>query len=195
MSGLAATIAGLDSVTIYGRVIAVRGLLVEIAGPIGAMSLGGRIGIEIAPGSRVPCEVIGFSGDKALVMPYGGLDGVRRGCPAYIDKAAPGLKPTPAWLGRVVDALGRPVDGGPPLPQGEDLYTFRNDPPPAHSRRRVGRPLDLGVRALNAFLTCCLGQRMGIFAGSGVGKSELLSILARYARADDNVIGLVGERG
>ena len=97
--------------------------------------------------------------------------------------------------GIVADEQGRPVDGGPPLPQGEELYTFRNDPPPAHSRRRVGRPLDLGVRALNAFLTCCLGQRMGIFAGSGVGKSVLLSMLARYARADVNVIGLVGERG
>ncbi|PZO04537.1 MAG: flagellar protein export ATPase FliI [Hyphomicrobiales bacterium] len=195
LSKLASTIAGLDSVTVYGRVIAVRGLLVEIAGPIGAMSLGGRIEIEIAPGTRVPCEVIGFSGEKALVMPYGGLDGVRRGCPAYVDKAQPGIRPTSAWLGRVVDALGRPVDGGPPLPQGEALFTFRNDPPPAHSRRRVGKPLDLGVRALNTFLTCCLGQRMGIFAGSGVGKSVLLSMLARYARADVNVIGLVGERG
>src|SRR5690606_7053270 len=108
---------------------------------------------------------------------------------------APGIRPTSAWLGRVVDALGRPVDGGPPLPEGETLCTFRNDPPPAHSRRRVGKPLDLGVRALNTFLTCCLGQRMGIFAGSGVGKSVLLSMLARYARADVNIIGLVGERG
>ena len=195
LSDLATMLEALDSVTIYGRVTAVRGLLVEITGPIGAMSLGGRLQIEIAPGTRVPCEVIGFSGEKALVMPYGGLDGMRRGCPAYVDKAPPGIRPTSAWLGRVVDALGRPVDGGPPLPEGETLCTFRNDPPPAHSRRRVGKPLDLGVRALNTFLTCCLGQRMGIFAGSGVGKSVLLSMLARYARADVNVIGLVGERG
>ncbi|TCR69951.1 flagellar protein export ATPase FliI [Bosea sp. BK604] len=195
LSDLAATIGGFDSVAIYGRVTAVRGLMVEVSGPIGAMSLGGRIEIEIAPGTRVPCEVVGFSGDKALVMPYGGLDGVRRGCPAYVDRAAPGIRPTTAWLGRVVDALGRPVDGGPPLPQGEHLSPFRGDPPPAHARRRVGPPLDLGVRALNSFLTCCLGQRMGIFAGSGVGKSVLLSMLARYARADVNIIGLVGERG
>jgi len=195
LSDLAATIGGFDSVAIYGRVTAVRGLMVEVSGPIGAMSLGGRIEIEIAPGTRVPCEVVGFSGDKALVMPYGGLDGVRRGRPAYVDRAAPGIRPTTAWLGRVVDALGRPVDGGPPLPQGEHLSPFRGDPPPAHARRRVGPPLDLGVRALNSFLTCCLGQRMGIFAGSGVGKSVLLSMLARYARADVNIIGLVGERG
>lgn len=192
---LAARISELDGITIYGRVTAVKGLLVEVSGPIGAMSLGGRVLIEIATGTRVPCEVIGFSGEKALVMPFGGLDGVRRGCPAYVDKTLPGLKPCDAWLGRVVDALGRPVDGGPPLPQGERLYAFRNDPPAAHARRRVGPPLDLGVRALNAFLTCCIGQRMGIFAGSGVGKSVLLSMLARYARSDVNVIGLVGERG
>lgn len=195
LSDLAATIGSFDSVAVYGRVTAVRGLMVEVSGPIGAMSLGGRIEIEIAPGTRVPCEVVGFSGEKALVMPYGGLDGVRRGCPAYVDRASPGIRPTRAWLGRVVDALGRAVDGGPPLPQGEHLSPFRGDPPPAHARRRVGPPLDLGVRALNAFLTCCLGQRMGIFAGSGVGKSVLLSMLARYARADVNIIGLVGERG
>lgn len=195
LSDLAATIGGLDSVTIYGRVTGVRGLMVEVSGPIAAMSLGGRLEIEIARGSRVPCEVVGFSGEKALVMPFGSLDGVRRGCPAYVDRTSPGIRPTHAWLGRVVDALGRPVDGGPPLPQGERLCAFRSDPPPAHARRRVGSPLDLGVRALNAFLTCCLGQRMGIFAGSGVGKSVLLSMLARYARADVNIIGLVGERG
>lgn len=195
LAALTAEIADLDPLTIYGRVVAVRGLLVEVAGPIGAMSLGGRLNIEIAPGIRIPCEVIGFSGEKALVMPFGGLDGVRRGCPAYVEKQQPGIRPTDAWLGRVVDALGRPVDGGPPLPQGERLRPFRADPPPAHARRRVGPPLDLGVRGMNAFLTCCLGQRMGIFAGSGVGKSVLLSMLARYAKADVNIIGLVGERG
>ena len=195
LAALTAEIADLDPLTVYGRVVAVRGLLVEVAGPIGAMSLGGRLSIEIAPGIRIPCEVIGFSGEKALVMPFGGLDGVRRGCPAYVEKQQPGIRPTDAWLGRVVDALGRPVDGGPPLPQGERLRPFRADPPPAHARRRVGPPLDLGVRGMNAFLTCCLGQRMGIFAGSGVGKSVLLSMLARYAKADVNIIGLVGERG
>ena len=195
LAALTRTVAAIEPVSLYGRVTGVRGLLVEVAGPIGAMSLGGRVGIEIAPGQRVPCEVVGFSGDKALVMPFGSLDGVRRGCPVHVDRILPGLKPTAAWLGRVIDALGNPVDGGAALPEGDTLYPFRADPPPAHSRRRVGRPLDLGVRSLNAFLTCCLGQRMGIFAGSGVGKSVLLSMLARYAKADVNIIGLVGERG
>ncbi len=91
--------------------------------------------------------------------------------------------------------MGEPVDGKGPLLQGPSPMPFRNAPPPAHSRKRVGQPLDLGVRALNTFLTCCRGQRMGIFAGSGVGKSVLLSMLARNVDADVSVIGLVGERG
>src|SRR4029078_1711474 len=88
-----------------------------------------------------------------------------------------------------------PIDGKGPLPAGHSPYPFRNSPPPAHARQRVGAPLDLGVRALNPFVTCCRGQRMGIFAGSGVGKSVLLSMLARNVGADVSVIGLVGERG
>jgi flagellum-specific ATP synthase len=94
-----------------------------------------------------------------------------------------------------VNALGAPIDGKGPLPQGPAPYPFRGMPPAAHARGRVGPPLDLGVRALNAFATCCRGQRLGIFAGSGVGKSVLLSMLARNTAADVSVIGLVGERG
>lgn len=185
----------IEETSLYGRVSAVRGLLVEIAGPVSAMTLGGRLEIEIAAGARVPCEVIGFSGDKALAMPFGVLEGVRRGCPAHVRAASAGVRPSPAWLGRVVDALGRPIDGKGPLPVGDGFQPFRAEPPPAHARRRVGPPLDLGVRALNTFLTCCEGQRLGIFAGSGVGKSVLLSMLARNAGSDVAVIGLVGERG
>jgi len=194
---IAAALAALDrieSLDVYGRVAAVRGLLIEIAGPVAAMRLGGRIDIEIDRGS-VPCEVIGFAGDRALAMPFGSLNGVRRGCPAFVRAEASGVRPTNAWAGRVIDALGRPIDGLGPLPAGPALYPFRADPPPAHARQRVAGPLDLGVRAINTFLTTCRGQRMGIFAGSGVGKSVLLSMLARYTAADVAVIGLVGERG
>jgi flagellum-specific ATP synthase len=139
--------------------------------------------------------VIGFSGNNAVVMPFAGLDGVRRGCKAVIANAANQVRPSSAWLGRVVNALGEPIDGKGPLPQGSSPMPFRNTPPPAHSRKRVGAPLDLGVRAMNTFLTCCRGQRMGIFAGSGVGKSVLLSMLARNVDAAVSVIGLIGERG
>ncbi len=94
-----------------------------------------------------------------------------------------------------MNALGEPIDGLGPLPPGPAPYAFRASPPPAHARRRVGAPLDLGVRALNTFVTSCRGQRMGIFSGSGVGKSVLLSMRARNVAADISVIGLVGERG
>src|SRR5215469_14115690 len=174
MKALAEQISDIDGVNIYGRVVGVRGLMVEIAGPIHAMSVGARIVIETGGERFIPCEVIGFSGSNALVMPFAGLEGVRRGCRAVIANAASQVRP---------------------LAQGASPMPFRNIPPPAHARKRVGHPLDLGVRALNTFLTCCRGQRLGIFAGSGVGKSVLLSMLARNVDADISVIGLVGERG
>src|SRR3712207_4456148 len=103
---------------VYGRVAAVRGLLVEVAGPVAAMQVGGRLDVETGRGVLVPCEVIGFSGERALAMPFGALDGVRRGCPAHVRHETVGVRPCDGWLGRVVDALGRPVDGKGPLPQG-----------------------------------------------------------------------------
>jgi flagellum-specific ATP synthase len=195
MKALAEQISDIDSVNIYGRVVGVRGLMVEVAGPIHAMSVGARVIIETGVSRFIPCEVVGFAGENAVLMPFGGLEGVRRGCRAIIANAASQVRPCAAWLGRVVNAMGEPIDGKGPLPQGPSPMPFRNAPPPAHARRRVGPPLDLGVRALNTFLTCCRGQRLGIFAGSGVGKSVLLSMLARNVDADVSVIGLVGERG
>lgn len=195
MKGLAERIGEIERVNIYGRVVGVRGLMVEIAGPIHAMSVGARIVIETGVGRTIPAEVVGFNGDNAVVMPFASLDGVRRGCRALVANASGQVRPADAWLGRVLNALGEPIDGKGPLPQGPAPMPYRNSPPPAHSRQRVGQPLDLGVRALNTFLTCCRGQRLGIFAGSGVGKSVLLSMLARNADADISVIGLIGERG
>jgi flagellum-specific ATP synthase len=195
MKALAEQIGDIDGVNIYGRVVGVRGLMVEIAGPIHAMSVGARIVIDTGGNRFIPAEVIGFSGSNAVVMPFGGLEGVRRGCRAVIASAASQVRPSPAWLGRVINAMGEPIDGKGPLVQGPSPMPYRNSPPPAHSRKRVGLPLDLGVRALNTFLTCCRGQRLGIFAGSGVGKSVLLSMLARNVDADITIIGLIGERG
>jgi flagellum-specific ATP synthase len=194
MKALAEQIASLDGHEIYGRVVGVRGLMVEVAGPIHAMSVGARITIETGQGRDIPCEVVGFTGANALLMPFAALDGVRRGCRAIVSSVG-AVRPSDGWLGRVVNAMGEPIDGKGPLPPGPMPYPYRNSPPPAHQRARVGAPLDLGVRALNTFLTVCRGQRMGIFAGSGVGKSVLMSMLARNVAADISVIGLVGERG
>src|SRR6266852_636644 len=193
MKALAEQIGELDGVEVYGRVVGVRGLMVEVAGPIHAMSVGARVVIETS--TAIPCEVVGFSGANALLMPFATLEGVRRGCRAVVTAAPAAVRPSPGWLGRVVNAMGEPIDGKGALPAGSSPYPFRSAPPPAHARRRVGAPLDLGVRALNTFVTCCRGQRMGIFSGSGVGKSVLLSMLARNTVADVSVIGLIGERG
>jgi flagellum-specific ATP synthase len=195
MKALAEQIGELDGVEVYGRVVGVRGLMIEVAGPIHAMSIGARVVIETGNSPSIPCEVVGFSGANALLMPFAALEGVRRGCRAVVSSMAAAVRPSPAWLGRVVNAMGEPIDGKGPLPAGPSPYPFRNPPPPAHARRRVGAPLDLGVRALNTFITCCRGQRMGIFSGSGVGKSVLMSMLARNVAADISVIGLIGERG
>jgi flagellum-specific ATP synthase len=159
------------------------------------LSIGGRCTIIARAGRRVPCEVVGFRNGRALLMPLGNLDGVGLGCKAEVSEGQPEVFPDESWLGRVVNALGEPIDGKGPLLNGKVGIPIRNNPPPAHSRRRVGGKIDLGVRAMNTFLSCCRGQRMGIFAGSGVGKSVLMSMLARYMSVDVNVIGLIGERG
>ena len=194
MKALAEQIDELDGIEIYGRVVGVRGLMVEVSGPLHAMSVGARVVVETQAKS-IPCEVVGFSGTNALLMPFAPLEGVRRGCRAVVTSVAGAVRPSAGWLGRVVNALGEPIDGKGPLLLGPSPYPLQQYAAAGACAPRVGSPLDLGVRALNTFLTCCRGQRMGIFAGSGVGKSVLLSMLARNVAADVTVIGLIGERG
>ncbi len=191
-------IAEIDAIPptqVFGRVTGVQGLLVEVSGIERHLTVGGRCHVLARGGRRVICEVVGFRDDCALLLPFSSLDGIGLGCKAEVADAQPTISPTQAWLGRVINAMGEPIDGGPPLPLGDSPHAIRNTPPPAHMRQRVGGKLDLGVRAINTFLTCCSGQRMGIFAGSGVGKSILMSMIARYTSADVSVIGLIGERG
>src|ERR1700679_1832882 len=158
MKALAEQISELDGVEIYGRVVGVRGLMVEVAGPLHAMSVGARVIIE-TQAKPIPCEVVGFTGTNALLMPFAQLEGVRRGCRALVTSVAGAVRPSSGWLGRVVNALGEPIDGKGALLFGPSPFSYRNTPPLAHARRRVGSPLDLGVRALNTFVTCCRRQR------------------------------------
>ena len=195
VEGLVTDLDRLPEVWAYGRVAAVLGMLVEISGVERTLSVGARCRLVDRNGRRLACEVIGFRDGRALAMAYDSLEGVGLGCKAEIADADPVVRPSKAWLGRVVNALGQPIDGEGPLPTGATACRLRNTPPPAHARQRVAGKVDLGVRAINTFLTCCRGQRMGIFAGSGVGKSVLLSMLARYTESDVAVIGLIGERG
>jgi flagellum-specific ATP synthase len=179
----------------YGRVVGVNGMLIEVGGVPRALAIGGRCDVITQDARRVQCEVVGFRGGRALLMPFSALEGIGLGCKAELMAGSLAIYPHEAWLGRVINAMGEPVDGKGPLPQGRLAYKLRNAPPSAHARRRVQGKVDLGVRAINTFLTCCRGQRLGVFAGSGVGKSSLMSMFARYTTADATVIGLVGERG
>jgi len=195
LEGIRQSIETLSSYTEFGRVTGIQGMLVEIGGIHHSLGIGGRCVVIAPDGRRLPCEVVGFRDGQTLVMPLGSLTGIGLRCRAEVSAAAPVIYPDLSWRGRVISALGEPLDGKGPLKRGPKPYPIRAVPPPAGARQRVQGKIDLGVRALNTFLTCCRGQRMGIFAGSGVGKSVLLSMLARYTANDSAVIGLVGERG
>lgn len=179
----------------FGTVSSVLGMLIEVDGIDGLLSIGDRCWIITKKTKNLMCQVIGFKNNKALVMPYGALEGISLGCKVLIDPHEPVIYPHVSWLGRVINAFGEPIDDKGPLLKGSKPCLIQNNPPEAHKRQRLGDKIDLGVRVMNSFLTLCKGQRMGIFAGSGVGKSTLLSMMARHTTADVNLIGLIGERG
>src|SRR6185312_439066 len=179
----------------FGRITGVMGMMLEAGGLPQRLAVGGHCTVLAHDGRRLACEVVGFRAGRALLMPFGDVGGVGLGGKVEPTDRPPAIRPSDGWLGRVVNGVGEPIDGKGPLPLGPRAYPLRNQPPPAHARRRVQDKIDLGVRALNTFLTCCRGQRMGIFSASGVGKSVLLSMIARATGADATVIGLIGERG
>ena len=195
IENLGESIGELADYQLFGRVTKILGMLVEVGGVERELAIGDRCNLMPRAAEPVPCEVVGFRDGHALVMPFKPLDRVGLGCRAEVAAAQPAVYPSAGWLGRVINAFGEPVDGKGPLLQGEEHMLLRNKPPAAHDRKRIGQKLDLGVRAINSFLSTVRGQRMGIFSGSGVGKSVLMSMLARYTAADVSVIGLIGERG
>lgn len=191
-------ISRLPEARYFGRVVGIKGLLVEVSGIQNHLSIGSRLRVETRGSAReesVTCEVVGFKDERALLLPFGSLDGVGMGCKATLVEDEAVVFPCSAWLGRVVNAMGEPIDGKGPLPRGPVAMPLRASPPAAHERNRVSGKVDLGVRSINTFTTCCRGQRMGIFAASGVGKSVLLSMLVRHTTSDVTVVGLIGERG
>lgn len=200
MQSLVQSVRDVRAVNVYGQVRAVRGMRFDVEGLGRAVPIGGRVQLQhTVPLSHASeplvGEVVGFDGDVAVCLPFGSLDGVRTGSRVLALQDAAEVRPSAAWLGRVVNGMGEAADGKGALPRGDHNYALNAAPPAAHTRNRVGERIDLGVRALNTFVTCCRGQRMGIFAGSGVGKSVLLSMLARNTDCDVAVIGLIGERG
>ncbi len=193
--GITKQLDGLTATEYFGRVTAVQGLFVEVGGIRANLTIGDRCNVHTSQGKKVVCEVVSFNNNRLLLMPYGSLQGIGPGCRVDVENAPPVIYPHPSWLGRIINAFGEPIDGKGALVRGDKAYLIKNSPPPAQFRDRVKGKVDLGVRAVNTFLTVCKGQRMGIFAGSGVGKSTLMSMMAKNTDSDIAVIGLVGERG
>ncbi|NBW40284.1 FliI/YscN family ATPase [bacterium] len=174
-----------------GTVTDVRGLIIEGTGPF--VSVGSTV--DIRSGSHlIQAQVVGFKKDRILIMPYAEPQGLAPGATITSTGLESHVPVGPHLLGRVIDGMGRPLDGRPLVPGGEAVPILR-DPPNPVSRRRVSEPFDLGVKAMNGFLTMGEGQRTGIMAGSGVGKSTLLGMIAKHSKSEVNVIGLIGERG
>lgn len=189
---LIADVKELDDVAEAGRVLRVVGLTVETAGPRAAV--GELCHIQRSQGPPLLAKVVGFQSDRLLLSPMGDLDGVGPGDRVVPQRQAMTVPAGDGLIGRVLNAAGEPVDGRGPLPPMARVPVWQ-DPPPPLARRRIEKPLPVGVRAIDALITCGLGQRVGLFAGSGVGKSTLLGMMARYAEVDVVCIALVGERG
>ena len=179
-----------------GRVVQVVGLSIEVEGlrlPLGDIC---HLYPEraTAGGSRITAEVVGFRDERLILMPFADTHGVRPGTAVFPSGRGFSVPVGEELLGRVIDGLARPIDGKGPLNTSR-IARITDAPPNPLGRQPIRTPLATGVRALDGLLTCGLGQRMGIFAGSGVGKSTLLGMIARNCEADINVIALIGERG
>ena len=176
-----------------GHIVQVTGLVMESDGP--NLSLGEVCQVNCSPGEPpIFAEVVGFRGHRLLLMPLGEMDNIRVGSEVLASSFASGVPVGHALRGRVLDGLARPIDGKGPLPP-MPMAPLRNSPPHPLTRQRILEPFPTGVKALDVFTPVGRGQRMGIFSGSGVGKSTLLGMMARGAESDVNVIALVGERG
>ncbi len=195
LRGLCEEISRLTPVHPFGFVTSIVGSIIEVSGLQKIVSVGSVCRLENRAGISFPCEVVGFKNDQTLVMGYDSIDGLGPECKVTYEGHHNVIYPHESWLGRTLDGFGVPIDSKGQLPSGPQSYDLNASPIPAHKRRLVENRIDLGVRAMNTFTTCCAGQRMGIFAGSGVGKSILLSMLAKFSKAETIVIGLIGERG
>ena len=184
-------VKGLSPTYIEGKVKKIIGLTVEVEG-IKAF-VGELCTIYNERNIPIKCEVVGFKDNEVILMPLGELSGISPGCKVVPERKPLSVKCSDNLLGKVLDGLGNPLNEDE-IGFGED-YPLDNSPPDPLKRRRIKDVLPTGVRAIDGFLTCGEGQRIGIFAGSGVGKSTTLGMIAREAKADVNVIALIGERG
>ncbi|MBP6679475.1 MAG: flagellum-specific ATP synthase FliI, partial [Paracoccus sp.] len=193
MQSIAARMRGLGMTRHFGQVSGVHGGLISATGLNSHASLGDRVVFSMRSDDDLMGEIVALHPDSAAILPEGPMEGLSIGTRVEL-VVAPSLAPANAWIGRIIDPFGRPLDGRPLLAGGEGRG-FRPPPPPAASRNRLGARLETGLAVFDTILPLVRGQRMGLFAGSGVGKSTLLSALAKGVSADVVVIALVGERG
>lgn len=182
-----------DLYTHMGKIDKIVGMTVEATGPSSNIGDVCKIAIH-AKKKTVLAEVVGFKENKVLLMPYEDIEGIGYGSTVQSTGDKLTITMSDELIGRTVDALGHPIDGGPPI-EGNESYPINGEPSNPMARPRIDTPMEMGIKAIDGFLTIGKGQRMGIFAGSGVGKSTLMGMLARNVKADINVIALVGERG
>jgi flagellum-specific ATP synthase len=178
----------------FGSIKSIKGILIEIVGLSTNVSIGSRC-VILNQDKKIVVEIIGFNNDIFYAMSFSDVFGIKIGDKVIEEEFKDYINPSRAWLGRVINALGEPIDDKGPLINGNKKCFLKAHPPNPQKRNRVKDRIDLGVRSIDTFISCCYGQRMGIFAGSGVGKSVLISMMARYAKTDIKIIGLVGERG
>ena len=193
MQSIAARMRQVRMARYFGRVCAIKAGTIWAEGLNSHASLGDRVLFSMGSENDLTGEVVALHAKEAIILPEGPMDGLSIGTQVELI-FAPSLAPSTSWIGRIIDPFGRPLDGRPLLAGGEERG-FRPPPPPAAGRNRLGARLNTGLAVFDTLLPLVRGQRMGLFAGSGVGKSTLLSLLARGVSADVVVIGLIGERG
>ena len=182
----------IDTVTHEGRISQIIGLVIEATGLEG--SLGDLCSIRTKDNRTIQAEIVGFKGNKILMMPFGEIMGISPGSPVSVNSQPMNIPVGDQLLGRIIDGMGNPIDGKGPI-TGTKSQPVYNVPPDPLDRKRITEVMSTGIRSIDGFLTLGKGQRIGIFSGSGIGKSVLLGMISRFTSAEVNVIALIGERG
>ena len=191
-SSILNSIDGIDTVSPEGRISQIIGLVIEATGLEG--SLGELCLIRTKDNRTIQAEIVGFKGNKILMMPFEEIMGISPGSPVSVNPQPMNIPVGNQLLGRILDGMGNPIDGKGPI-TGTQFQPVYNVPPDPLDRKRITEIISTGIRSIDGFLTLGKGQRIGIFSGSGIGKSVLLGMISRFTTAEVNVIALIGERG
>ncbi|MFK8040197.1 MAG: FliI/YscN family ATPase [Rickettsiaceae bacterium] len=195
ISLLSSQINKINRVKIKGSVTGIKGIVVTCEGIVDFVAIGSLCKIYTNNDNEILSEVIAINESNVLLMPFKGIEGVGYGSIVEVFEHENIIYPDESWMGRVINSLAEPLDDLGPLQLGEKQYHLHHDTMHnPQNKNKVGTKIDLGVKVIDTMISCCYGQRMGIFSGSGVGKSVLISMLTKYAKVDVKVIGLIGER-